>query len=272
MRLITWNVNSIKTRKDRLLALLERHTPDIVCLQELKITEDKFPFDDIDNAGYHAAVHAQPTYNGVAILSKQPPTSVTKGFADDAFEDPHARLITARFAKADADFDATVIGAYFPNGQSIDSDKFVYKLDWMDRLRRRLERHHSPADPLILTGDVNVATTDHDAANPKKWRESVLCHDRSRTLLERLAAWGLEDCFRKLHPPADAPTREHLSWWDYRSRGWDNNDGLRIDHVYATAPLAAKLAACTIDTHERDPHSHDSAPSDHAPVIADFVL
>jgi exodeoxyribonuclease-3 len=281
MRLITWNCNSIKARKQRLLALLERHEPDIVCLQELKFAKDNFPYDDIDAAGYHAAVHAQPTYNGVAILSKKPPDAVVTGFNDDAFEDPHARLVTAHFKaqslgpkwKA-----GCVIAAYFPNGQSVTADKFIYKLDWMDRLRRTLHRRHDPTASLILAGDFNVAPTDHDAANPTKWRESVLCHPRARTLLARITEWGLHDCFRKVHPTPDdkhdtpAEHKNELSWWDYRSRGWDNNDGLRIDHIHATAPLAELTADARVDLEERDPESHDTPPSDHAPVIADFDL
>ncbi len=278
MLLITWNVNSVKTRKDRLLALLERHEPDVVCLQELKVTAENFPFDAIEEAGYHATVHAQASYNGVAILSKQAPARTRLGFCDDRFEDPHARLVTAWFeggAFPKKGHTAIVCG-YFPNGQTPDSDKFVYKLDFFDRVRRVLKFQHSAADRLVVTGDFNVAPHDDDAVNPKKWRESVLMHDRARTLFNRLLEWGLADAFTAQSDPplTDADEggdpRARFTWWDYRQRGWDNNDGLRIDHVLATEAMIEGLGSVRVDLEERDPDSHESAPSDHAPVLATF--
>ena len=285
MRVITWNLNSIKTRKERLLALLERHDPDIVCLQELKLSRDNFPFDDIESAGYNAAIHAQPSYNGVAILSKRTPEAVVTGFNDDAFEDPHARLVTAHFKAQSLGpkwKTGAVISAYFPNGQATDSDKFIYKLDWIDRLRRKIQHQLEDTEHLILAGDANVAPRTRDVANPTKWNDSVLCAPTARTVLQRLTQSahpaGLEDTFRKLHTlsedaldkPARAP--EDLSWWDYRARGWDNNDGLRIDHIYATPDLAKHATRSFTDTDERRPDAHHSPPSDHAPVITDFDL
>lgn len=278
MLVITWNVNSIKTRLDRVLALLERHEPDALCLQELKCDAEKFPLAEIEAAGYHAAVHTQKTYNGVAVLTKVEPEAVRLGFDDDGFEDSHARLVTVTLpapVKGVKTFD--LVNGYFPNGGTTDSDKYIYKLDWCDRLRRRLKRDLAGGRELVLVGDYNVAPSDHDVANPDKWRASVLCAEPSRRAIRRLEALGLADCFRKAHPidednePSPTPgERAGLSWWDYRARGWENNDGLRIDHIFATRKMLSACSECFVDTDERDPERGEGAPSDHAPVCGKF--
>jgi exodeoxyribonuclease-3 len=284
---MTWNVNSIKTRLDRCLGVLARHEPDVLCVQELKCDDASFPFDEIEAAGYRAAVHGQPTYNGVAIISKAEPERVRRGFDDEAFADSHARLITATFpatafgGKAAKDAPAvTVVNGYFPNGGSLGSDKWVYKLDWMDRLRRRLQRDGVGEGRVALVGDYNVAPSDVDVAHPKKWRETVLCAEPARRAVRRLEGLGLTDCYRVVHPAPegddaaalDEGDRGRFSWWDYRTRGWENNDGLRIDHVFASPALAESCEAVFVDVDEREPGSHESAPSDHAPVVADFAV
>lgn len=256
MKLATWNVNSVKARHDRLLVFLTRERPDVLCLQELKTEAAGFPLASVEALGYHAALYGQKTYNGVAILSREAPEDVVTGFADGEDEDPQARLVAATVAGV------RVISAYFPNGQSVGSEKWAYKLAWMDRLARALGRL-DPAAPLVLCGDFNVAPEDRDAAFPELWRASVLMHAQGRAALARIAAWGFADCVRR-HHDGDGP----FSWWDYRSLGFPRGDGLRIDHVYATAPLAARCTSARVDRDERK----GEKPSDHAPVIAEFTL
>jgi exodeoxyribonuclease-3 len=255
LTIATWNVNSLKARLDRALAWLELSQPDIVCLQELKLTDDQFPFERLAGLGYHAAVHGQPTYNGVAILSLVPAEDVVIGLGDDE-PDPQARLIAADVAGV------RVISAYFPNGGEVGSDKWAYKLRWMARLRDHLARHYDPAQPLALCGDFNVAPADMDVARPDEWRESVLCHPEARAALQALGDWGLVDTFRRVNPDLQA-----YSWWDYRMLAFPKGNGLRIDHVYCTPTLAARCTAAVIDRDERK----GDKPSDHAPVRVTFA-
>ena len=254
MKIATWNVNSIRSRLERLLRWLEKARPDVVCLQELKAADEVFPREAIREAGYHAAVFGQKTYNGVAILSRSELEDVQRGMGDDA-DDPQARLIAARIDGIQ------VIGAYVPNGQSVGSEKYAYKLDWMRRLRAYLDRRFEPSVPLILCGDFNVAPDDRDVANPEKWGGSVLCHQRARDALENVRRWGLADVFRQFHPEGGI-----YSWWDYRMLAFPKNDGLRLDHVFATESLARRCTGAEIDRDERK----GQKPSDHAPVIAMF--
>jgi exodeoxyribonuclease-3 len=254
MRIATWNVNSVKARMDRMLAWLRQHEPDVLCLQEIKLTDDKFPSMELSALGYASLTHGQKTYNGVAILSRTPPTEVRIGL-DDGVADPQARLIAATVAGV------RVLSAYVPNGATPDSDKFRYKLEWLERLVVYLDRHHTPSQPLVLCGDLNIAPDDSDVANPADWRDSVLCTAQVRDAFRRLIDWGLVDCLRQHHPAGGV-----YSWWDYRMLGFAKNDGLRIDHVLATPALAARCTACNVDREARK----GPGPSDHAPVIADF--
>jgi exodeoxyribonuclease-3 len=256
IRIATWNVNSLRARHERLLGVLARHAPDVLCLQELKVEEDKLPLAALRDAGYHVAAVGQKTYNGVAILSRTEPEDVRRGLGDGV-DDPQARLVSARIRGI------RVISAYFPNGSEPGSDKYAYKLAWMARLRRLLDRDFAPSEPLALCGDFNVAPTDLDVRNPEKWADTVLCTPAVRAALAEIRAWGLEDTLRKLRPDEG----NLYSYWDYQMLGFPKNDGLRIDHVDVTAPLAARLVACVIDREERK----GKQPSDHAPVIATFA-
>ena len=213
--------------------------------------KNAFPFDPIREAGYHAAVYDQKAYNGVAILE---PVQVDRGLGDDV-DDPQARFIAANVAGV------RVISAYVPNGQMVGSEKYDYKLDWIRRLRDYLERRCQPSDPLILCGDFNVAPDDSDVANPERWGGSVLCHQAAREALEAVRRWGFADIFRQHHPEGGV-----YSWWDYRMLAFPKNDGLRIDHVFATESLARRCTGAEIDRGERK----GQKPSDHAPVIAAF--
>ena len=254
MKIATWNVNSIRAREGRLLEWLKLHAPDVVCLQELKVTDEAFPKDAVRAAGYHAAVHGQRTYSGVAILAREEPQEVERGFAGDP--DPvQARLVAARIR------DIWVLSAYFPNGGELGSDKCAYKLEWMRRLREHLDRRFDPKQPLVLCGDFNVAPEARDVYDPKGWEMSVLFHPEMRAALEHVRGFGLVDVFRRHN---SAPGL--YSWWDYRMLAFPKNRGLRIDHIFATEPLAARCSAAFIDRQQRK----GKQPSDHAPVIAEF--
>lgn len=254
MKIATWNVNSIKARKDRALAWLNEKKPDVVCLQELKLEDKAVPVDEFKEAGYFTVSLGQKTYNGVAILSRSEPREVRRGL-EDGVDDPQARLIEAVIDGV------TVISAYMPNGQAVGTDKFLYKLEWLTRLRAYLDRHHSADKPLALCGDYNVAPDDLDVAFPDQWADSVLCHPDSRARLEALRSWGLVDVFRKHHPEGHV-----YSWWDYRMLAFPKGNGLRIDHIFATPSLAERSVGAEVDRNQRK----GQLPSDHAPVIVDF--
>ena len=254
MRIATWNVNSVRARLDRLVAFLGRHQPDVVCLQELKVPDEDFPLEAIEAAGYRAAVHGQRTYNGVAILSRVAAGDVRAGMEDGTL-DEQARLIAAVVGGI------RVVNVYVPNGQVVGSDKWEYKLAWLERLRAWFERECRPEEPLVLCGDFNVALDDRDAAQPADWADSVLCHEGARAALRRVTEWGLVDTVR-LHHEGPGP----YTWWDYRMLAFPKGNGLRIDHVFATKGLAERCTGAWVDRDERK----GKQPSDHAPVVVEF--
>lgn len=254
MKIATWNVNSIRARLDRLLGWLDRAQPDVVCLQELKVPVEEFPFDPLREAGYQAAVHGQHTYNGVAILSRDPLTEVVTGFGDDVPDD-QARLIVASVGGV------RVASAYIPNGQIVGSAKWDYKLAWLERLGAWLERHATPDHPLVLCGDFNIAPEDRDVAQPEQWRTTVLCHEAGRAALRRALAGRVTDAIR-LHHQGPGP----FSWWDYRQLSFPKGNGLRIDHIFLTPALAARCRAASVHRDERK----GKLPSDHAPVAVEI--
>lgn len=260
MKIMSWNVNSVRVRHARLLGVLERHAPDVLCLQELK-TEDKgFPFDTLREAGYHAVTHGQKTYNGVALVSKAEPTEVLRGF-EDGVEDPQARLVAAKVNGV------RVISAYVPNGGAFGSEKWAYKRAWYGRLCAWLGKHVAAGEPLALCGDFNVALDDRDVANPGPWSDTVLYHPDARAMLQQVLACGLTDTFRCLVSEGG-----HYSWWDYRAGAFPKNDGLRIDYILATPALAERCVAVGIDREERKKIAlrPEDAASDHVPVWAAF--
>lgn len=254
MKIATWNVNSIRARLERLLDWLQKTQPDVVCLQEIKVTDEAFPYAAIEAAGYHATVFGQKTYNGVAILSRNKPSSIEKGMADGD-DDPQARLLRAEIDGIQ------VITAYVPNGDAVGTEKYAYKLDWMRRLRSYLDRRFTPTVPLVLCGDFNVARDENDVARPNAWAETVLFHPQVRNVMEDLLAWGLVDVLRQHHPEGGI-----YSWWDYRMLAFPKNDGLRLDYILATQALAARSTSAEVDRQERK----GEKPSDHAPVVAMF--
>ncbi len=255
MRVVTWNVNSIRARRERLVAFLERQQPDVVCLQELKCEQKELDALELAATGYQLAATCQKTYNGVAILSKLPLEQVSVGLGDGESEEGQARLIAATVSGV------RVYSAYFPNGQTVGSDKWAFKLRWMERLRAHLDRVARPDQPLALCGDFNVAPEPIDVHAPEEWESTVLYHPEVREKLRHVQAFGLVDAFRLKRPEPGL-----YSWWDYRMLSFPKGKGLRIDHVWVTEPLAKRVVAASIDRDERK----GKQPSDHAPVIVDL--
>jgi len=254
MKVATWNVNSIRSRLDRALAWTERERPDVLCLQEIKTVDELFPRAPFEALGYRVETFGQKTYNGVAILSRRPLTKVQRGLPDDA-EDAPRRLLAATVGGL------RVVAVYVPNGQSPDSEKFVYKLAWLERLRAYLAAAAAPADRLLLLGDFNIAPEERDVRYPELWRGKIHFHPKEHAALARLTSWGLSDLFRKHHAEGG-----FYSWWDYRQLAFQKNNGLRIDLVLGTAPVLARCTAARIDRDERK----GEAPSDHVPVIVEI--
>ena len=258
MKLATWNVNSLGVRLPQVLDWLAAQEPtgavDVLALQELKLTDDKFPQDAVNQAGYQAAVFGQKTYNGVALLSRQAPRDVVRNIP--GFADEQSRVIAATVGEGS---DATrVIGAYFPNGQAPGSDKFAYKMRWLDALHAWIEQEMRSHPRLALMGDFNITFDDADVWDPEGLRESIHCTTEERGHLKRLTDLGLHDAHRLFEQPPKS-----FSWWDYRMLGFQKNRGLRIDHILVTDALKARAVACHID---RTPRKNPQ-PSDHAPVV-----
>jgi exodeoxyribonuclease III len=256
MRIATWNVNSIGARLPHVLAWLGEHRPDALCLQETKTVDARFPFDALASVGYQAVVFGQPAYNGVAILSREPAVAVERGLPDDAATAP-ARLIAATVGGV------RVVNVYVPNGAPLGSDRYSFKLAWLARLRAYLAASYTPTQPLALCGDFNVAPESRDVWDPVRLANEVLFTPAERAALQPVADWGLADTFR-LHESDGG----HYSWWDYRAGSFRRNAGLRIDHLWVTAPLARACTAAHIDVEPR----RLERPSDHTPVVADFAF
>jgi exodeoxyribonuclease III len=255
VKLATWNINSIRARTERLVTWIRTNQPDVLCLQETKVEDSGFPTEAITGLGYHVVTHGQRSYNGVAIVSKTPLTDVTRGFGDSEPDD-EARMITGNIG------DLRVICVYVPNGQELESDKFRYKLGWYKRLRRYVDTHATPAARLVVCGDTNVTFDDKDVALPEKWAGQIHCSPTERAALAEVIDFGFVDVFRKHNPDGGV-----YSWWDYRGVSFFKNQGLRIDHIFATSPVAERSTACVID---RDARKGKDA-SDHAPVLATFA-
>ena len=253
MKIATWNVNSLKVRLPHLLRWLQDNPVEVLCLQETKLTDDKFPVAELHAAGYQVAFSGQKTYNGVAILSKFPIHHVIRN--NPRFEDPQQRILAATIEGV------RVICAYVPNGQTVDSDKYVYKLAWLaalhDWLADELQVHADGG--LAILGDYNIAPDDRDVHDPAAWAGQVLFSDKEKAALTALVELGLTDSYRMFEQP-----EKNFSWWDYRMLGFQKNKGLRIDHILLSETLRKRCVACVID---RAPRKWEQ-PSDHAPVVA----
>ena len=254
MKFATWNINSLTVRLPQVLDWLGTHPVDVLVLQELKMTDDKFPFEAFTQAGYHAHCFGQKTYNGVALLSKTPATEVIKnipGFSDDM-----ARVISGTL------HGVRVIGAYFPNGQEPGSDKFDYKMNWLKGLRDWVKAELITHPKLVLMGDYNITFDDADVWDPIGLKDTIHCTDEERYHLGALVALGLHDAHR-LFPQAE----KSYSWWDYRDFGFRRNRGMRIDHILVSNALKLAVTGCVIDKTPRK----NERPSDHAPVIVELL-
>jgi len=253
MRLATWNVNSLKVRLPHLTEWVAHAKPDVICLQETKTEDAKFPGAEVEAAGYRAAYAGQKTYNGVAILATQQPTGVSVGIP--GHDDEQKRVLAATFG------DTRVICLYAPNGQAVGSDKYDYKLRWYGALRAWLVEEIKRHPRLAVLGDLNVAPEDRDVHDPKAWEGQVHVSEPERQAFHSLLEIGLKDAFRLFEQP-----EKIYSWWDYRMMAFRRNAGLRIDHILLSDALAARCIACSIDKAPRKLER----PSDHAPVLADI--
>jgi exodeoxyribonuclease-3 len=249
-KIATWNVNSLSVRLPQVLDWLGSQQPDVLVLQETKLTDDKFPAHELAAAGWQAAWFGQKTYNGVALLAREAPQAVVHNIP--GFDDAQARVITAGVAGL------RVIGGYFPNGQAPGSDKFAYKMAWLDALAAWLKAELAAHPRLVLLGDFNIAPDDRDVYDPVAWAGQIHCTEDERAHFRGLLGLGLHDAFRLFEQPAKS-----WSWWDYRNLAFRKNQGLRIDHILVSDALRPCVSACTIDKQPR----RNERPSDHAPVI-----
>lgn len=254
MKIASWNVNSLKVRLPQVLDWLAKHQPDALCLQELKLEHGSFPQAELQAAGYSAAFSGQKTYNGVAILSREPAANVVCGIA--GYDDPQRRVISADVGSL------RLVCAYVPNGQSVGSDKYRYKLDWLAAFCAWLKGELAANPRLAVLGDYNIAPEDRDVHDPKVWKDQVLVSQPERDAFRRLIELGFKDSFRLFEQPEKSYT-----WWDYRMNGFKRNLGLRIDHILLGRGLAANCSNCSIDLEPR----RNERPSDHAPVVAEIT-
>ena len=253
MKLATWNVNSLKVRLPHVLEWLGANGPDVLCLQETKLTDENFPLDALKSAGYEAVFSGQKTYNGVAILSKLPMEGVETGIP--GYSDEQKRVISATISGV------KVICVYVPNGEALDSAKFPYKLGWLEALTAWLESELANDRAIVVLGDYNIAPEDRDVHDPAAWEGSVLVSPQEREAFRRILDLGFVDSFRLFEQE-----EKSFTWWDYRMNAFRRNMGLRIDHVLLSRNLAEKCSGCRVDKLPRKAER----PSDHAPVIAEM--
>ena len=254
MKIATWNVNSLAVRLPQLLDWLALHQPDALCLQETKLSDDKFPHAAISAAGYQVQWFGQKTYNGVALISKLPATEIVRNIP--GHDDPQARVIAGTVGGV------RIVGVYIPNGQSVESEKFPYKLAWLGALRDWIAQEQAVHPRLALLGDYNIAPEDRDVHDPVAWAGQVLCTPEERAHFKGLIALGLHDAFRLFEQPP-----KQYSWWDYRMLAFRKNQGLRIDHILVSEALRPRVTSCLIDKLTRK----NERPSDHAPVIVELA-
>jgi len=254
MKLATWNVNSLKVRLPHVLDWLAANPVDVLCLQETKQQDSDFPQAALQEAGYHSVFSGQKTYNGVAILSRATGQDVQHGIPDHG--DDQKRVIAASYG------DIRVVDVYIPNGQSIDSDKYQYKLGWLDALHDWLKQELARYPKLVLLGDYNIAPEDRDVHDPVAWQGNVLVSEPERAKFRNLEQLGLRDSFRLFEQ-----AEKSFTWWDYRMMGFRRNHGLRIDHILISEPLVAQCRSCVIDKAPRKLER----PSDHTPVVVELL-
>ena len=258
MKISTWNVNSLTVRLPQVLDWLTTNPVDVLCLQELKLSDDKFPHKALEEAGYHSAVFGQKTYNGVAILSRTPPRDVVKNIT--GFTDAQSRVIAATFDSSEGEI--RVVNGYFVNGQTPGSEKFAYKMNWLTGLRTALAGELAAHPRLVLLGDFNITVDDRDTYDPEGLRETIHHTTEERQHFAALIELGLTDAFRLFDQP-----EKSYSWWDYRDFGFRRNRGLRIDHILVSDVPKPRVSGCVIDKLPRK----NERPSDHTPVTVEIA-
>jgi len=253
MKIATWNVNSLKVRLPHVLDWLAASEADILCLQETKTTDENFPADELEAAGYHVVFSGQKTYNGVAIISKQPASDIITDVA--GLDDPQRRILGATIDGV------RVLDLYVVNGQEVGSEKYAHKLHWLEKVTAHMAEQLQRHERFVVVGDFNIAPDDRDVYDPKAWHERILCSTPERDALQKILDLGLTDTFRLFEQE-----EKSYSWWDYRAAGFRRNRGLRIDLILANQALAENCRTCAIDKEPR----RLERPSDHTPVIAEF--
>tara|TARA_B100000242_G_scaffold190254_1_gene136959 strand:- start:506 stop:1351 length:846 start_codon:yes stop_codon:yes gene_type:complete len=260
----TWNVNSIRTRLSQIIDWINKFTPDILCLQETKVVDESFPFEPFEKLGYYVEVYGQKSYNGVAIISKIKAENIKKGFCGSNASDQNIKNFLDQKRLISAEIDGIkIINVYVPNGSSLGSDKFNYKINWLNCLASFLDEQEKKGELICLMGDFNIAPSNLDIYDPKKYKGGIMASDLERNALNNVLKGRLIDSFRIFEKNTG-----HWSWWDYRNNAFELNKGWRIDHIYINKELTSKLKSCVIDSLPRG----NLRPSDHAPVMIDINL
>lgn len=257
MKIATWNVNSIRARLTRVLDWLREHDPDIVCLQETKVEDDQFPKELLEDEGYNVVMSGQKTYNGVAVLARHRIENVITELpgGTGAPEDREKRVLGCCVE------DFMILDLYVPNGREVGHENFYYKLEWLGRVRQLLEESYDPGEKVVVAGDFNITFDDRDVYDPERYHEKIHCSTPERKALRDLMAFGLHDALRKFHEEGGIYT-----WWDYRTKGFHRNEGLRLDHLLMSPKALDACDNVWVDKGEREGRS----PSDHVPVLATF--
>ena len=263
MRIASWNVNSVRTRLDQVLTWLKQAQPDVLCLQETKVADELFPHAAFEELGYSCAISGQKAYNGVALISRLPIEDVQIGFTALLPNDPEASALSDQKRVISALIEGVrVRNLYVPNGSSLSSEKYPYKLQWLGCLKRYLEGQEAQADPLCMVGDFNIGPEACDLHDPERLTGGIMASAPERQALQAALAGRLTDAFRVFEPASG-----HWSWWDYRSGAWDRDQGWRIDHIYLSEDLLSCATGCVIDKAPRG----NTQPSDHAPVVVNLI-
>ena len=262
VQIATWNVNSVRTRLDQLLAWLDQEQPDLLCLQETKVDDPLFPLEAFETAGWRVSIHGQKAYNGVALVSREPLEDVRCGFVGELPDDAEAQQLGEQKRVISGLLDGVrVLNLYVPNGSSLKSDKYPYKLAWLACLRRYLAAQGERGEPLCMVGDFNIAPEARDIHNPERLTGGIMASAAEREALSAVLHGRLQDVFRVFEPDPG-----HWSWWDYRTGAWDRDRGWRIDHIYLCDELLGLARSCVIHKGVRG----NDQPSDHAPVSVDL--
>ena len=264
MLIATWNVNSVRTRLSQITNWIKEVNPDILCLQETKVIDDAFPSSHFEELGYEVIIHGQKSYNGVAIISKFKIENVKKGFTNENKEEKFSLDINEQKRLISADINGLkIINVYVPNGSSIDSDKFDYKIKWLNHLSAFLDEQVKDDDLVCFVGDFNIALCEIDIHNPQKYEGGIMASKIERESLNNVLKGRFIDSFRIFEKNTG-----HWSWWDYRNNAYELNKGWRIDHIYISKNLSSKLKSCVIERNQRE----NSQPSDHAPVLINLEI